>query len=123
VIDLVSTTPTNWGAVLLSRTGSTQHNIGLCSHAFERGMKFKPYVGVVKKLGIACGGAGCTPVEEILARRTEEEIYGAPGGRRRKGRCSCESLLLPCLLYRTGGAFCEQCQIDRVFFLDPGLFA
>jgi DNA polymerase (family 10) len=67
IIDLVSTKPTNWGAVLLCRTGSMQHNIQLCNYAITRGLKFAPYRGVIDRNN------------EIIASATEEEIYGALG--------------------------------------------
>jgi len=67
IVDLISTKPTNWGAVYLCRTGSMQHNIQLCSHAITKGLKFAPYRGVVNKH------------DEIIASATEEEIYGALG--------------------------------------------
>jgi DNA polymerase/3'-5' exonuclease PolX len=67
IVDLVSKTPSNWGAVLLCRTGSIFHNQQLCSHAITKGLKFAPYKGVVR--------AGAQ--EEIIASETEESIYQA----------------------------------------------
>jgi len=67
IVDLISTKPTNWGAVYLCRTGSMQHNIQLCNHAITKGLKFAPYRGVMNKQ------------DEIIASATEEEIYGALG--------------------------------------------
>lgn len=66
IVDLVSTTPTNWGAVLLCRTGSVNHNRQLCYHAITKGLKFAPYKGVLKG-------------DQIIASATEEEIYAALG--------------------------------------------
>jgi DNA polymerase/3'-5' exonuclease PolX len=80
--DLVSTTPTNWGAVYLCRTGSMQHNIQLCNHAITKGLKFAPYRGVVKKIraiqapGVFLDG---DLGEEIIASATEEAIYESLG--------------------------------------------
>jgi DNA polymerase (family 10) len=67
IVDLVSTTPTNWGAVLLCRTGSVQHNVQLCARARAKGLKFAPYRGVVSSR------------DKIVASETEEDIYAALG--------------------------------------------
>ncbi len=67
IVDLVSATPSNWGAVYLCRTGSMQHNIQLCNHAIARGLKFAPYRGIVNKK------------DKIIASATEEDIYEALG--------------------------------------------
>jgi len=67
IVDLVATTPTNWGAVLLCRTGSRQHNQQLCTHAHTKSLKFAPYRGVVDR------------TDKIIGSATEEEIYGALG--------------------------------------------
>lgn len=66
VADLISTVPSNWGAVLLCRTGSKFHNQGLCRHAATRGLHFQPQRGVMRD-------------EEIIASETEESIYAALG--------------------------------------------
>jgi DNA polymerase (family 10) len=66
IVDLVSTTPSNWGAVYLCRTGSVQHNVQLCSRAHAKGLKFAPYRGIID-------GA------QVIAGSTEEEIYSALG--------------------------------------------
>jgi DNA polymerase/3'-5' exonuclease PolX len=87
--DLVATTPTNWGSVLLCRTGSLQHNTQLCTHAHCKGLKFAPYKGVVRKIkairqpGIFLDGDFG---EEIVASKTEEEIYEALGLKWREPR-------------------------------------
>jgi DNA polymerase (family 10) len=72
--DLVAPTPTNWGAVLLCRTGSMIHNIQLCSVARGKGSKFAPYRGVVA-VGKCCEHAD----GEIIASETEADIYRALG--------------------------------------------
>jgi DNA polymerase (family X) len=64
IVDLVSRTPSNWGAVYLCRTGSIRHNVQICDRALAKGLKFAPYRGVVK-------GA------EIIASETEADIYHA----------------------------------------------
>ncbi len=66
--DLFSLIKSNWGAVLLCRTGSLQHNTQLCAIAMGKGLKFSPYKGVVD-----------TKSGEIIAGETEEEIYEALG--------------------------------------------
>jgi len=73
IVDLVSTTPTNWGAVLLCRTGSTQHNLGICHRAHEKGLKFAPYRGIIKP------PVAENAPERIIASETEEDIYAALG--------------------------------------------
>lgn len=71
--DLISSTPSNWGAVLLCRTGSKFHNQQLCQAAIGKGLKFAPYIGLCR--------AGASPAEqtEIVASETEEAIYEALG--------------------------------------------
>lgn len=64
--DLLSTRPSNWGAVLLCRTGSMVHNTQLASLAMRQGMKFAPYRGILKG-------------EEVIAGETEASIYEALG--------------------------------------------
>lgn len=66
VEDLYEKIPSNWGAVLLCRTGSKFHNQQLCQHAIGRGLKFAPLRGVMRG-------------EEIIASETEEAIYEALG--------------------------------------------
>lgn len=68
VMDLASTTPSNWGSMLLCRTGSLQHNTQLCTHAHTKALKFTPYRGIVDP-----------KTDKIIGSRTEEEIYGALG--------------------------------------------
>jgi len=72
--DLISATPTNWGAVFLCRTGSQQHNVQLCSLARAKGFEFRPYSGLVRKHFVA----GLAE-SEIIASETEEDIYKALG--------------------------------------------
>lgn len=66
VADLIATVPSNWGSVLLCRTGSKWHNQQLCQHAINRGLKFAWQRGVMKG-------------DELLASETEESIYEALG--------------------------------------------
>jgi DNA polymerase (family 10) len=69
--DLIAPTPSNWGAVLLCRTGSQVHNTQLAAIARGKGLIFRPYVGIVRP-----GGASG---DEILASETEADIYRAVG--------------------------------------------
>jgi DNA polymerase/3'-5' exonuclease PolX len=63
---LIDTTPTNFGMLLLSRTGSARHNVYLAQVAKRRGLHFNPHRGILRG-------------EEIVASRTEEEILSALG--------------------------------------------
>jgi len=65
-VDLYVATPETWGAILLIRTGSPEHNIRLCSIARSRGMKLSAARGVIKE-------------GRVVASRTEEEIFQALG--------------------------------------------
>ena len=62
--DLLSTTPGNWGMLLLARTGSLHHNIYLASRARERGLHFNPHKGIMRGT-------------EVLASETEAAIFAA----------------------------------------------
>lgn len=65
-MDLFTTTPSNWGMLLLARTGSKEHNVKLASLAKAKGFTFSPHEGL--KRGDA-----------IVASRTEEEIFAVLG--------------------------------------------
>ena len=56
---------TNWGTVLVCRTGSTQHNIYLSQRAEELGLHWNPYRGVLNE------------ERNIIASATEEDIFKA----------------------------------------------
>jgi len=62
--DLFSTTPTNFGVLLLSRTGSKEHNIWLCQVAEKLGRRLNPHHGVFEN-------------RRLLASATEEEVFAA----------------------------------------------
>jgi len=62
--DLFSKTPTNFGSLLLCRTGSKDHNIWLVTHAKLMGLAWNPHWGV------SCNGA-------LVASDTEENIFKA----------------------------------------------
>jgi DNA polymerase/3'-5' exonuclease PolX len=63
--DLFRPLPTNWGTLLLCRTGSAQHNIKLCQQAAKLGLKWDPHHGVFDHAGDCLGAA------------TEEEVFAA----------------------------------------------
>lgn len=74
-VDFYAATAQTWGIILLIRTGSTDHNIRLCTHAKALGMMLSASRGVLEK-GM------------VVASKTEEEIfkalilpYVAPGDR------------------------------------------
>jgi DNA polymerase/3'-5' exonuclease PolX len=62
--DLFAREPSNWGALLLSRTGSAAHNIHLCNVAHSKGLHFNPHRGLERR------GA-------VVASETEEAIFVA----------------------------------------------
>lgn len=57
--------PTNWGSILLCRTGSKEHNIWLCQRAQSLSLKYSPPKGLVDEEGY------------VVACANEEEIYTA----------------------------------------------
>jgi len=65
-IDIYFATKETWGILLLVRTGSKEHNIKLCQHAIGKGMKLSSEKGLIKG-------------NEVIARKTEEEIFKALG--------------------------------------------
>jgi DNA polymerase (family X) len=65
--DLLEATPSNWGAILLVRTGSREHNVQLCARAEKLGLKLEPQRGLVDADG------------RVVAGETEEEIFSALG--------------------------------------------
>lgn len=62
--DLLETKPTNFGTLLLNRTGSTQHNVWLIEHAKSLGLTWNPYHGVFDG-------------DRLLASATEAGIFRA----------------------------------------------
>jgi len=71
--DLLSVIPSNWGSLLLCRTGSKEHNARLCSRALSMGLKWSPYRGL---LGPATPGG---EPDQVIASATEEDILAALG--------------------------------------------
>lgn len=65
-VDVYRATPETWGVLLLIRTGSTKHNIKLCSHARAQGLMLSAAKGVIKG-------------DVVIASQTEEEIFEALG--------------------------------------------
>lgn len=64
--DLFTGVPSNWGMLLLARTGSKEHNIKLAAAAKRQGLTFSPHEGIKRD-------------EEIIASKTEEEIFASLG--------------------------------------------
>lgn len=65
--DLLSKTPSNWGSILLLRTGSKEHNIKLTQRAQTLGLKWETQRGIV------------APSGQIIASETEQDIFAALG--------------------------------------------
>jgi DNA polymerase/3'-5' exonuclease PolX len=68
-VDIYRARPETWGVILLVRTGGKEHNVKLCTLARSKGLKLSASEGLV-----AQGGFG-----QILASRSEEEIFSALG--------------------------------------------
>jgi len=62
--DLFAETPTNYGSLMVCRTGSEEHNIWLCNEAKKLGRQWNPYRGVFEG-------------EKLIASATEREIFAA----------------------------------------------
>ena len=62
--DLFSDTPTNFGVLWLTRTGSKEHNVWLCCHAQKLGRHLNPHHGVYEN-------------GKLFASATEEEVFAA----------------------------------------------
>jgi DNA polymerase (family 10) len=63
-VDFYAATEKTWGVLLLIRTGSTQHNIKLCSWAKSMGLMLSAKDGVIKN-------------GKVIASQTEEDIFKA----------------------------------------------
>jgi len=63
--DLFTPTPTNFGSLLICRTGSVSHNIFLVEHAKRMNLRWNPYWGVFDQFG------------KCIASETEESIFQA----------------------------------------------
>jgi DNA polymerase (family X) len=77
--DLVAATPTNWGSVLLCRTGSKEHNVYICQRCHELGLKWETMRGIV----VTEAGRALLPQSpdqspgKLIASATEEDIFAA----------------------------------------------
>jgi DNA polymerase (family 10) len=69
--DLIDATPSNWGSLLLCRTGSVEHNVWLCQRARALEMKWDTSRGLLLHPD--------TGREKIIASATEEEIFKCLG--------------------------------------------
>jgi DNA polymerase (family 10) len=67
---LFETTPTNYGSLLLCRTGSKEHNIYLIEHAKRMGLRWNPQRGLFAP-------DPRTGALVLLASATEQEIFDA----------------------------------------------
>lgn len=54
--DMFDVTPSNWGSVLLCRTGSKEHNIKIAQAAQRQGLKWETMRGLVDKDGRVVAG-------------------------------------------------------------------
>lgn len=63
-----NTTLTNYGSLLLCRTGSKEHNIRICQEAIRRKRRWHPHKGVFDG-------------ETLVASATEEDVFKAVGMR------------------------------------------
>lgn len=66
-LDFYRASQSTWGALLLVRTGSKEHNIYLCNLAIRKGLRLQYSRGLVDKDG------------NVVAGKTEEEIFEALG--------------------------------------------
>lgn len=64
--ELFDTKPSNWGTLLLCRTGSVAHNVYLVETAKRAGMKWNPYHGLYSG-------------NKLIASETEQDIFTALG--------------------------------------------
>ena len=76
VQDLIAPIPCNWGGMLLTYTGSIQHNIKLVERAKTMGKTFRPGWGVIEP----CGQVHATTEAEIFDAL--ELPYLEPGDRK-----------------------------------------
>ncbi|MCX6821868.1 MAG: hypothetical protein NTW30_03765 [Candidatus Aenigmarchaeota archaeon] len=65
-VDIYFATEETWGILLLVRTGSKEHNIKLCQHAINKGMKLSVSNGLMRG-------------NEVIASMTEEDIFKGLG--------------------------------------------
>ena len=70
--DLFYSVPSNWGSLLICRTGSREHNIWLVERAKRLGRRWNPYAGVF--IPIQLWG---NPSEKCIASATEADVFAA----------------------------------------------
>lgn len=71
-VDVYRARAETWGVILLIRTGSKEHNVKLCALAKSKGLMLSASRGVIR------WNSPPEP-EEVIASRTEEEIFKALG--------------------------------------------
>lgn len=75
--DLLDTKPSNWGSLLLLRTGSKEHNIFLTQTARANCMQWKVYEGLFRLPDATLSSGRGAGGEGPIASATEEEIFDA----------------------------------------------
>ena len=79
-VDVYRARRETWGVMLLVRTGSKEHNVKLCTIARSKGLMLSAKQGVIKPIAKLYDGKPVLEVQgEVLASRTEEEIFAALG--------------------------------------------
>jgi DNA polymerase (family 10) len=71
ITDMFSTVPSNWGSLVLCRTGSKEHNVWLAQRARAQDMKWETSRGLVVNPD--------TVKAKVIASETEEEIFKCLG--------------------------------------------
>lgn len=64
VTDLFETVPTNWGSIMLCRTGPREFNQAIALRAAELGLHWNPFAGIMRG-------------DQIIASATERDIFHA----------------------------------------------
>src|SRR3990167_4338452 len=80
--DLLTATPSNWGSVLLCRTGSKEHNIYLCQRARQLGLRWDPPRGL---FGPATAESSAFRVPSPESRAPNSELGTRNAELRRRG--------------------------------------
>lgn len=79
--DLFGSTPTNFGSLLLCRTGSKEHNVWFAARAKRQGLHWQPYEGLARCLSTVqtAEGGQETNLGPVVASATEADLYTALG--------------------------------------------
>lgn len=78
--DLLAPQPTNYGSLLLCRTGSKEHNIWLATRAKSMDMHWNPYQGLFAGgMWELDGQESVYKGGQLIASETEEQIYESLG--------------------------------------------